>query len=105
MIAWLKLADNNRWLLVFDNVDQEFRTTDPHPLSYDIKKYIPSADHGSILITTRLTQLERLGNAQEVKKVDNEIARAILTSWHGSFYGEWEAPRLIAIDDAKVDYF
>ena len=82
VMTWLELPYNNRWLMVFDNVDREFVALDPEPLSYDVKKYIPGADHGSILITTRLAQLERLGKSQEVKKVDNATAKAILGSWH-----------------------
>ena len=88
VINWLKLPGNNRWLMVFDNVDREFLASDPDPLSYDIKSYIPGVDHGSILITTRLTQLERLGESQEVKKVDDETAKAILSSWYDLSYSK-----------------
>ena len=79
---WLRLPQNNRWLMVFDNVDREFDATDPDSDSYDINKYIPSADHGSILITTRLLQLEKLGGSLAVGKVDSKTAKAILDSWY-----------------------
>ena len=88
VINWLKLPGNNQWLMVFDNVDREFLASDPDPSSYDIRSYIPGVDHGPILITTRLTQLERLGESQEVKIVDDETAKAILSSWYDFSYSK-----------------
>ena len=78
MLNWFAKLDNTRWLMVFDNVDREHKSIDP--LAYDIKKYFPNSDHGSILITTRLTRMEQLGDFHEVKKVNNETAQAILES-------------------------
>jgi NB-ARC domain len=43
---WLSDTANTRWLLIFDNYDD--------PDVFDIRKYYPHADHGSIIITTRL---------------------------------------------------
>ena len=88
VIDWLKISDNTRWLLVFDNIDRKYVASNPEPLSYDIKRYIPAVNHGSILITTRLGQLESLGESQEVKKVDSETAKAILDSWHDLSYSK-----------------
>ena len=47
----------------------------------------PSSDHGSILITTRLTKMEQLGEFHEVKKVDDETAKAILQSRYRTPWG------------------
>ena len=80
VLEWLAVADNSEWLLVFDNVDQENE--------YDIEQYLPDADHGSILITTRLARMEQLGDSQEIGKVSNDTALAILKSRYKGSYGE-----------------
>ena len=92
VLRWFAVVDNNAWLLVFDNVDQEFDSTKPDPLAYDIEQYLPDADHGSILVTTRLVQLEQLGESQEVKKVNSDTAQAILNSWYKQSYGMGVSP-------------
>ena len=89
VLLWFEQSDNRRWLIVFDNVDREFGPKGLDPLAYSIKLYMPNADHGSILITTRLTRLEQLSESQEVKKVDYEISKAILKSWYKSSYGKY----------------
>ncbi|PZU92224.1 MAG: hypothetical protein DCF32_23675 [Leptolyngbya sp.] len=45
------LATNDRWLLIFDNVD------DPQA----VQDFLPNTPNGRILITSRLPRLERLG--------------------------------------------
>jgi hypothetical protein len=42
---WLSKTDNTQWLLIFDNYDD--------PGQYQIEKYYPSVDQGSIIITTQ----------------------------------------------------
>ena len=89
VLRWLAAADNDAWLLVFDNVDGEVDCSKSDPSAYDVEQYLPDADHGSVLITTRLTQLEQLGESQEVRKVDNRTAQAILRSWYKKSYGKY----------------
>ena len=62
MLNWLARTDNNKWLLVFDNIDRDILNSHD-PLAYDVKRYFPDADHGSIVVTTRLTALERIGQS------------------------------------------
>ena len=88
VLDWLATIGNDAWLLVFDNVDREFDPTKPDPLAYDIERYLPDADHGSILITTRLARMEQLGESREVKKVDSDTAQEILKSWYKKAYGK-----------------
>ncbi|PLB40262.1 uncharacterized protein BDW47DRAFT_116046 [Aspergillus candidus] len=66
VLRWLSIEKNSKWLLIFDNVDEY----NPVPIGqddsgdiYDIEQYFPSADHGSIIITTRLQQLAELGRS------------------------------------------
>ncbi|CAN9171138.1 unnamed protein product [Alternaria alternata] len=47
---WLSSAGNDRWLVIFDNHDT--------PGTFDIRPFLPEADQGSILITTRSSQLQ-----------------------------------------------
>lgn len=46
---WLSAKDNQRWLLIFDNHDD--------PKEFEIRKYYPPANHGSIIVTTRRPDL------------------------------------------------
>ena len=68
---WLSSAGNDRWLVIFDNHDT--------PGTFDIRPFLPEADHGAILITTRSSQLQ-LGRPVAVKKLrDIEHSLEILS--------------------------
>lgn len=74
---WLSIPTNSRWLLIIDNVDRDHLDKDDAQ-AYNVKRYFPDADHGSILITSRLASLQRLGSGVKVGAVAAEQARAIL---------------------------
>lgn len=81
---WLCRATNNRWLLVVDRVDKELSRHNHDPAAYDIKKFLPLGDHGSILITSRLTSLAQdLGTGLAVKRMDDAQAQAVLDNAAG----------------------
>lgn len=40
-------------------MDRDFRSKSKDPLAYDVTNYFPEADHGSILITSRLSALHK----------------------------------------------
>lgn len=86
--CWLARPDNSEWLLVFDNADREYGSNTTDTLAYDIEKYYPQVDHGSVLITTRLAKLEQLGESRQVDKVNRIQAEAILRSRCGGEYGK-----------------
>jgi hypothetical protein len=88
VMGWLTQPDNTDWLVVFDNVDREYNPRNSDPSSYDIRQYFSGADHGSILITTRLARLEQLGNSRQVNKVDQVQAQAILETWYKGKYSK-----------------
>jgi hypothetical protein len=79
---WLSLDTNTGWLLVLDNIDREWQgvsgSTDPQ--AYDFKDYLPPADHGNVLITTRLARLQRAKVSLRLGEVDNDIGREMLES-------------------------
>lgn len=52
-------------------------------MSFDIKQYIPDADHGSILITTRLATLWRVGTDLKLEPVDEQQGEGILKNNFG----------------------
>jgi tetratricopeptide (TPR) repeat protein len=91
VMAWLARPDNIAWLLIIDNVDRDYNPRGGDPDAYDVKRYFSGADHGSVLITTRLARLGQLGDSQSLGKVDNEQARAIFESWYRKEHGKRRA--------------
>jgi hypothetical protein len=77
VLTWLARPDNNAWLLIFDNVDREHRVQGGDPQAYDVKRYLPGADHGSVIVTTRLARQ----------------AQAIFESWYKEKYGNLKAAK------------
>lgn len=85
MLDWLRNEDNDQWLLVFDNVDLDHdQEKDRERGAYNINKYLPSCDHGSVLITTRLWKLEQLGGSDKIDIVDADVGRKIFQNWNGN---------------------
>jgi hypothetical protein len=82
---WLSLEDNIGWLLVLDNVDREWQGANGRvdPQAYDYKDYLPPADHGNILITTRLDRLQRAKASLRMGAVDDDVGREMLESRAG----------------------
>ena len=89
VMGWLAQQDNTDWLLIFDNVDRDYSYHNSDPNAYDVRRYFSSANHGSILITTRLAKLEQLGDSQQLGKVDQDQAEAILRSRYKRKYGKY----------------
>ncbi|KAJ5811278.1 hypothetical protein N7474_007579, partial [Penicillium riverlandense] len=81
VLDWLGRPDNRHWLLIFDNVDQDYEH-DGATGAYDIRHYLPG-DHGSVLITTRLAWLAQLGGSKRLTKVDEELGKTIFEQWYG----------------------
>jgi hypothetical protein len=74
---WLSLPSNRQWLLIFDNIDRDYKNGQDSQ-SYDVKDFFPNADHGSIIITSRLSILQRYGTGSKLGIVDDEQAITIL---------------------------
>jgi hypothetical protein len=88
VMAWLARPDNTAWLLIFDNVDREYTAQGDDPNAYDVRGYLSGADHGSVLVTTRLARLEQLGDSQQLGKVSTAQGQAILESWYKRKHGK-----------------
>ena len=63
VLKWFSRPSNNKWLLIFDNVDREYSAQSEDPEAFDFKEYLPDADHGSILITSRLAGMRHLAGS------------------------------------------
>lgn len=88
VMAWLARSDNTAWLLVFDNVDREYKRQGGDLDAYDVKRYLSGADHGSVLVTTRLARLEQLGESQHLGKVSKEQGQAIFENYYKRKHGK-----------------
>ena len=81
VLKWFSRPSNNMWLLIFDNVDREYSAESKDPKAYDIKEYLPDADHGSILITSRLAGMWRLaGSNMQLEPFDELQGQFLLNS-------------------------
>ena len=86
-IGWLRRTENQSWLIIFDNVDRDYQQESDID-AYDINNYIPDVDHGSILITTRLANLQQLGESLHLDRVDMSQARAIFRKWYNQDFSK-----------------
>jgi hypothetical protein len=76
---WLSNAGNDRWLVIYDNYDTPKLPGYNKPDTFDIRPFLPEADQGAVLITTRSSQLQ-LGRPVAVKKLrDIEHSLEILS--------------------------
>ena len=81
VLKWFSQPFNNKWLLIFDNVDREYSAQSEDPEAFNIKEYLPEADQGSILITSRLTSMWRLeGNRIKLEPFDEQQGEFLLNS-------------------------
>jgi hypothetical protein len=80
VMSWLSQADNPDWLIIFDNVDRESGENGIDPFAYDVVRYFPESDHGSVLITTRLPSLRQLGSSLSLGKLSIEQTEAMFES-------------------------
>jgi hypothetical protein len=82
-LKWLAVDGNSKWLLIFDNIDWYSPRYAPGKDGYGIAEFFPPADHGSIIITTRLAQLRELGKSYLVQKLSIEEAVELLINSSG----------------------
>ncbi|TAQ90762.1 hypothetical protein B7494_g955, partial [Chlorociboria aeruginascens] len=68
--AWLSLPRNTRWLMIYDNYDTPKLSGRTDPAAVDIRKFLPESYQGSIIITTRSSEV-RIGQSIQVRKLSN----------------------------------
>ena len=55
--AWFDLRKNTRWLIIYNNYDNSKNLNNSDPSAVNIRLFVAGADHGSIIITTRLANI------------------------------------------------
>ncbi|KAF4772413.1 hypothetical protein HAV15_002034 [Penicillium sp. str.  len=83
MLQWLAMDGNSRWLIIFDNIDHDTSFHNAESDDYNIEKFFPNADHGSIQITSRLQGLSDLGEFFPVQRLDPESSIELLLQSSG----------------------
>ena len=68
--AWLSLPNNTRWLLIYDNYDNPKVAGTKDLSAIDIRRFLPESYQGSIIITTRSSQV-KIGRRMQVTKLRN----------------------------------
>lgn len=86
-MEWLSRTENKRWLIIFDNVDRDYQQESDID-AYNVSNYIPEVDQGLILITTRLANLQQLGESLRLGTVDMSQAQAIFRKWYNQDFGK-----------------
>jgi hypothetical protein len=71
--GWLSLPKNSQWLVVYDNYDNPKLPGNTDPGAFDIRKFLPEAYQGSIIITTRSAEVKlghriRVGKLKDVRE-------------------------------------
>ncbi|KAH7413483.1 hypothetical protein BKA64DRAFT_355752 [Cadophora sp. MPI-SDFR-AT-0126] len=66
--AWLSLPNNTRWLMIYDNYDNPKLPGKTNPAAVDIEMFFPESYQGSIIITTRSSQV-RIGHLLQIRKL------------------------------------
>jgi hypothetical protein len=68
--AWLSLPNNTRWLMIYDNYDSPKLPDNTDPLAVNVHTFLPESYQGSVIITTRSSQV-KIGHRIRVKKLEN----------------------------------
>ena len=84
VLEWFGKPGNTQWLLIYDNIDRDASDELHDPEAYDIRKYFPNVDHGSIIITTRRLQLRHLGDELKVNTMTTEEGMELLRNTLGN---------------------
>jgi hypothetical protein len=107
ILEWFVLEENTRWLLVFDNIDKTSyeEVSDQNTESsstYDITRYFPRGDTGSIIITTRLSRLVSLGSQVHLRKLDILDSLLILEKYAGRSLKQVDS-HIASINNSEID--
>ncbi|TVY34372.1 Vegetative incompatibility protein HET-E-1, partial [Lachnellula subtilissima] len=70
--SWLSLPNNSRWLMIYDNYDTPKLSGGTDPAAVDIRKFLPESYQGSIIITTRSSEV-RIGHLIQIRKLGNIV--------------------------------
>ena len=83
VLRWFALEGNHRWLMVFDNIDRDVGSSEEDAQAFKVTSFLPSADHGSVLITTRLSSLRVMGQSTKVGSLQLDQSQELLSHHSG----------------------
>jgi hypothetical protein len=68
--AWLSYPNNTRWLIIYDNYDNPKLAGNTDPMAVDIRKSLPKSYQGSVIITTRSSEV-KIGYPIRIRKLED----------------------------------
>ena len=68
--AWLSLPNNTRWLMIYDNYDNPKLAENTDPAAVDIRKFLPESYQGSVIITTRSSEV-KIGHRIQIRNLED----------------------------------
>ncbi|KAF7910010.1 uncharacterized protein EAF01_003728 [Botrytis porri] len=80
---WLDSSRNTKWLMIYDNYDNPKTPNNPDKLAVDILQFLPWSDHGSIIITTRSSQIKQGKRIHVQKLLDLREGLEIVSNMSG----------------------
>ncbi|KAI0188088.1 kinesin light chain [Astrocystis sublimbata] len=95
--TWFSLPGNTRWLLVYDNFDDPKLGSGIDEAGIDIGRFLPEAYQGSVIVTTRSSQIN-LGHQIRIRKlesIDHGLQILETTSGRDSARYDVDAKRLV----------
>lgn len=78
--AWLSVSGNTRWLMVFDNYDNPKFPDNTDPAAVDIRRFLPESYQGSVIVTTRSSQV-RIRHTVKITKLEDMQASLKILSY------------------------
>ncbi|KAN0075668.1 HET domain containing protein [Elaphomyces granulatus] len=67
---WLSLSNNTRWLMIYDNYDNPKLLGNTDPAAVDIRRFLPESYQGSVIITTRSSEV-KIGHRIQIRKLED----------------------------------
>ncbi|KAK9423613.1 putative Tetratricopeptide repeat domain protein [Seiridium unicorne] len=83
--TWLSLPGNTRWLAIYDNYDNPKLADRPNDDGINIHRFLPLSYQGSIIVTTRLSQVD-IGHRILIRKLEStDDSLKILSTTSGRY--------------------
>ncbi len=80
VLRWLASKRNQRWLMIFDNVDRDMQSMKVDAQIYNITSFLSSVNHDFILIITRLSSLREIEKSIEVTRLRSNQALKLISN-------------------------
>jgi hypothetical protein len=78
VLDWFSLEKNDQWLLIINDLVTEAPSSDKDSQKFDLKTFLPTVDHGSVLITTRESQNYEYGPEMKLEMLSADQAEMFL---------------------------